>query len=193
MWEDTWGERTLCNSWLHMHLLIRSFTHEKTSHQQYSTFGNDLSSFLQTNSNSKALGLCVYVQWTGYNGYTGQYLCTVYQNAEDIQGAVMKPGMTWNPLQMEWGMSMRTWSMSPAFSLISHRAAKDMTWRVLITDCNIISLTSSHSEKHPLWMASQERMFILEWEPISGGCLDVDTHFSGLWGVERNERTCLAP
>lgn len=72
-------------------------------------------------------------------------------------------------------------------------AAKDTTWRVLITDCNIISHTSSHSEKHPLWMASQEHMFILEWEPISGGCLDVDTHFSGLWGVEQNERMCLAP
>lgn len=42
-------------------------------------------------------------------------------------------------------------------------------------------------------MASQEHMLILAQEPVSGGCLDVDTHFSGIWGVEQNERTCLAP
>lgn len=78
-----------------------SLTHEKISQQQYNTFGNYLFSFLQTNSNSNGSELCVYVQWAGYNGYTGQYLYTVYQDAEGIWGAVMKPCMIWNLLQME--------------------------------------------------------------------------------------------
>lgn len=43
----------------------------------------------------------MYVQWAGYNGYTDQYLCAVYQDAEDTWGAVMKPCMIWNLLQME--------------------------------------------------------------------------------------------
>lgn len=152
-----------------------SSTHEKISQQQYSTFGNYLFSFLQTNSNSNGSELCVYVQWAGYNGYTGQYLYTVYQDAEGIWGAVMKPCMIWNLLQMEWGMPMRTWSMTVQLLASSAiEAAKDTTWRVLSTDCNKISHTSSHSEKHPLRMASQEHMFSLAWEPLSGGCLDVD-------------------
>lgn len=105
----------------------------------------------------------------------------------------MKPGMTWNPLKMERGMPTGTWSMKVQLLVSSAtEAAKDMT-SVLITDCNKFSHTSSHSEKHPLWMASQKHMFILAWEPVSSGCLDVDTHFGGLWRVEQNERTCLAP
>lgn len=101
-----------------------SFTHEKISQQQYSTFGNDLSSFLQTNSNFKDSGLRVYVEWAGCNGHTGQYLYTVYQNAEDTWGAVMKPCMTWNPLQMEWGTPVGHGVWQSSFSLVSHRSSK---------------------------------------------------------------------
>lgn len=101
-----------------------SLTHEKISQQQYSTFGNDLFSFLQTNSNSNGSELCVYVQWAGYNGYTGQYLYTVYQDAEGIWCCDetlhdLEPpadGMRDAHEDMEYD--------SPAFSLISHRSSK---------------------------------------------------------------------
>lgn len=176
-----------------------SFTHEKISQQQYSTLGNYVSSFLQTNSNSKDPGLCVYVRWGRLQWLHSSVSIHCVSRSRRYLGCCDETYMNWNPLQMEWGMPMMTWSVTIQLFISSATvAAKDLTWRVLITDCNKISHTSSHSEKHPLWMASQEHTLILAWEPVSGGCLDVGTHFSGLWRVEQNERTynertCLAP